>query len=78
MQDRYQIFVNTLDDSHIRLKKLLDLLDWSKGFQVHAVLKRYRPLIMEIIEKKNLVAEMEFQTYMQYLPKDEAEHFDET
>lgn len=78
MQDRYQIFVNTLDDSQLRLKKLLDLLDWSKGFQVHAVLKRYRPLIMEIIEKKNLVAELEFQTYMQYLPKDEAEHFDET
>lgn len=78
MQDRYQIFVNTLDDNHLRLKKLLDLLDWSKGFQVHAVLKRYRPLIMEIIEKKNLVAELEFHTYMQYLPKEEAEHFDET
>uniref|UniRef100_A0A336MH44 CSON001619 protein n=1 Tax=Culicoides sonorensis TaxID=179676 RepID=A0A336MH44_CULSO len=33
---------------------------------------------MEIIEKKNLVAELEFHTYMQYLPKEEAEHFDET
>lgn len=57
---------------------MLDLIDWSKGFQVHAVLKRYRPMIMEIIQEKNLVVELEFKTYMQYLPKEEAEHFDET
>lgn len=72
------MFINTLEDSHQRLKKLLSLLDWSKGFQVHAVLKRYRPLILEMVEQKNLAVEMEFHTYMQYLTKDEAEHFDNT
>lgn len=77
LQDRYQLFVNTLEDSHQRLKKLLSLLDWSKGFQVHAVLKRYRPLILEIVDQKSLAVEMEFHTYMQYLAKDEAEHFDD-
>lgn len=76
--DRYQLFLNTMDDNQVRLRKLMSLLDWSKGFQVHAVLKRYRPLIMEMVEKKNLAVELEFHTYMQYLPHDEAEHFDET
>jgi sRNA-binding regulator protein Hfq len=76
--DRYQIFINTLEESQERLRILLDLIDWSKGFQVHAVLKRYRPMIMEMIQQKNLVVELEFKTYMQYLPKEEAEHFDET
>lgn len=45
---------------------------------MHAVLKRYRPLILEMVEQKNLAVEMEFHTYMQYLTKDEAEHFDDT
>lgn len=71
------MFVNTLDETHQRLRKLLNLVDWSKGFQVHAVIKRYRPLILEVVENKNLAVELEFQTYMQYLPQEETEHFDE-
>lgn len=77
MQDRYQLFVNTLDETHQRLRTLLNLLDWSKGFQVHAVLARYRPMIFEIVEEKNLAVELEFHTFMQYIPQDEAFRFED-
>lgn len=75
-QDRYRLFMYTLDDTNKKLKRILNLLDWSKGFDVSSVCQRHLPAILQIIEKKRLPVVHSFMLNFHYLPKEEALLFD--
>lgn len=68
----------TLDETNKKLKRILNLLDWSKGFDVSSVSQRHLPAILQIIEKKRLPVVHSFMLNFHYLPKDEALKFDTT
>jgi ribosomal protein S18 acetylase RimI-like enzyme len=72
LQDRYQLFIYSLDKSADRLERALCLLDWSKGFKVSSFLKRHRQAVVNVVKKKHLQQEYDSLTYLYYLPKDEA------
>ena len=78
IMDRYRLFMYTFDENHKKLKRLLNLLDWSKGFDVSSVCKRHLPAILYIIETKRLEVEKSFVTNFHYLPKEEAAKFEIT
>jgi hypothetical protein len=68
----------TLDDTLKKLKRTLNLLDWSKGFDVSSVCKRHLPALLQLFEMKNVEIEKQFVTNFHYLPKEEALKFDVT
>jgi hypothetical protein len=78
IQDRYRLFLYTLDESNKKLKRILNLLDWSKGFDVSSVCSRHLPVVLQILEKKRLPVEKSFMLNFHYLPKEEALRFDTT
>lgn len=77
-QDRYRLFMYTLDESNKKLKRALNLLDWSKGFDVSSVCQRHLPAVLQIIEQKSLPVTRSFMLNFHYLPKEEALQFDVT
>lgn len=66
----------SLDESNKKLKRILNLLDWSKGFDVSSVCQRHLPAILQVIEKKRLPVEKSFMLNFHYLPKEEALGYD--
>lgn len=72
MQDRYQLFVNTISSSHERLAKLLQLLDWSHGFRVSTLIGRLRLPVMDAIKSKNLSLEYDCKSLLYYMSRDQA------
>lgn len=68
----------TLDETNKKLKRILNLLDWTKGFDISSVCKRHLPAVLQIIEKKGLPIEKSFVTNFHYLPKEEALKYDVT
>lgn len=74
--DRYRLFMYTLDESNKKLKRILNLLDWSKGFDVSSVCQRHLPAVLQVMEKKRLPIEKSFMLNFHYLPKEEALKFD--
>jgi hypothetical protein len=66
----------TLDESNKKLKRILNLLDWSKGFDVSSVCERHLPAVLQILEKKRLPVEKAFMLNFHYLPKEEGLKFD--
>jgi hypothetical protein len=66
----------TLDETNKKLKRILNLLDWSKGFDVSSVCQRHLPAVLQIIEKKRLPVVHSFMLNFHYLPKEEALLFD--
>jgi hypothetical protein len=72
------LFLYSLDESNKRLKRILSLLDYSKGFDVSSVCQRHLPAILQILEKKRLPIEKSFMLNFHYLPKEEGVKFDTT
>lgn len=68
----------TLDETNKKLKRILNLLDWSKGFDVSSVCQRHVQTVYQIIEKKNLPVDHSFTLNFHYLPKEDALKFDTT
>ena len=66
----------TLDESNKKLTRILNLLDWSKGFDVSSVCERHLSAVLEVIEKKKLPVIHSFVLNFHYLPKEEALLFD--
>lgn len=66
------MFVNSLSDSNEKLAKILNLLDWSKGFKVSTFRKKHRPAVVDTVNAKNLSREFDSETLLYYLPKEEA------
>lgn len=77
-QDRYRLFLYTLDDSLKSLKRILNILDWSKGFDVSSVCERHLPALLDIFERKKLPIHHSFMLNFHYLPKEDAKAFDVT
>lgn len=77
-QDRYRLFLYSLDETNKKLKRILNLLDWSKGFDVSSVCQRHLPAVLQVIEKKRLPVTNSFVLNFHYLPKEEAVKFDTT
>lgn len=71
-QDRYQLFINSLNESNERLFKLLQLLDWSHGFKVSTLLERHREPLLKTVELKKLSIEFDSQTFLYYMSKEDA------
>jgi hypothetical protein len=68
----------TLDESLQSLKRILEILDWSKGFDVSSVCQRHVPALLQIFESKKLSVDHSFMLNFHYLPKEEAKSFDLT
>lgn len=54
LQDRYCAYVDTFDESIESLRRLLRLLDYSKGLWFMSERSVIRPVIYEILEEKNM------------------------
>lgn len=74
-QDRYQLFLNSLNCSNDRLKRAMSLLDWSTGYKVSSFLERHRQAVLDVVDEKQLQKEYDSQTALYYLPKEKAEEF---
>lgn len=61
MQDRYELFFFTIQPSQERLRRALNLLDWTKcGRQIRACLNRFDTTIMDVLEQKHLILTADF------------------
>lgn len=74
MQDRYQLFLNTLNkNSTERLKKVLSLLDWTRGYQISTFLARHHSAVIDVLDEKHLYRETEDTlTSLYFLPRSKA------
>lgn len=72
LQDRYQLFLNSLNESNERLTTVLSLLDWNRGFKCSTFLARHRSAVIDVVKSKNLKKEYDSTTDLLYLPKEEA------
>jgi hypothetical protein len=70
-QDRYQLLIYSLELSNEKLKRALNLLDWSNGFKVSAFLKRHRSAVIDVINSKKLKIKTDTLTFLYYQPKEE-------
>lgn len=71
-QDRYQLFLNSLSDSNDKLARILDMLDWSRGFKVSTFRKKHRSAVVDTLNAKNLNREFDSETLVYYMPKENA------
>jgi hypothetical protein len=71
VQDRYQLFVYTLDLSNEKLRRALSLIDWSAGFKVSSFLKRHRSAVLDVVQEKKLKLEYDSHCYLYFLSKEE-------
>jgi len=69
--DRYILLVNSLSDSHERLRRALTLLDWTKGFEIAGLQEKHRAAVLEAINIKGVEIEPEEMTYSYFLGKDQ-------
>jgi hypothetical protein len=68
----------TLDESLNSLKRILEILDWSKGFDVSSVCQRHVPALVQIFESKKLSVGRRLILNLHYLSKEDAKSFDPT
>lgn len=73
-QNGNHLCLNTLDESNMRLKSLLSLLDWSPIDIVSTLRKKHRSAVIEVIETKNLIRNFDEETLLYYLPKEESQN----
>lgn len=72
IQDRYQIFLNSLSESNEKLTKILDLLDWSRGFKISTFREKQRSAVVDTIDARNLSREFDSETLVYYKPKEDS------
>lgn len=72
LQDRYQLFIYTLELSNEKLKRALRLIDWSVGLKVSSFLKRHRSAVLDVVQEKKLKVEYDSHTILYFLSKEEA------
>lgn len=70
-QDRYQLFIYTLDLSNEKLRRALSLIDWSTGIKVSSFLKRHRSAVLDVVQEKKLKLEYDSHTFLYLLSKEE-------
>lgn len=66
------MFLNSLSDSNDKLARILDLLDWSRGFKVSTFRKKHRSAVVDIINSKNLSRDFDSETLVYYIAKEDA------
>lgn len=66
------MFVNTLSESNDKLAKILNLLDWSKGFIVRSFRKKHRPAVVDTVNAKKLGREFDSEMILYYMPNEDA------
>lgn len=66
------MFVYTLELSNEKLKRALNLVDWSRGVKVSSFLKRHRSAIIDVVQEKKLKVEYDSLTFLYFLSKEEA------
>lgn len=72
LQDRYQLFIYTLELSNEKLKRALRLTDWSVGLKVSSFLKRHRSAVLDVVQEKKLKVEYDSHTFLYFLSKEDA------
>lgn len=76
-QDRYQVFLNSININSVEpLYRALVLLDWKHGFKVSSFLERHRPAVLQAVQSKQLTSEYDSQTVLYYMSRDEAAALD--
>lgn len=58
--------------SNEKLKKALNLLDWTRGYLISAFLRRHRSAVMDIISSKKLKVQSDSLTFLYFLSKEDA------
>lgn len=71
-QDRYHIFVSSLNVSNGRLLKLLMLLDYLAGVQFMHIASKYYPTVLNVIKRKQLTLQFDDPNLLYHLPKEKA------
>lgn len=66
------MFLNTLSDSNVKLAKILDMLDWSRGFKASTFRDKHRSAVVDTVTAKNLSREFDSETLLYYMPKEDA------
>jgi hypothetical protein len=66
------MFVYTLELSNEKLKRALNLIDWSGGLKVSSFLKRHRSAVLDVVQNKQLKIEYDSLTFLYFLSKEEA------
>lgn len=62
----------TLELSNEKLKRALNLIDWSTGLKVSSFLKRHRSAVIDVVQSKKLKIEYDSLTFLYFLSKEEA------
>lgn len=76
LQDREKAFADTIDESHCKLIRLLELIDYSKGYEFMNVRAEIAPAVKKALQNVNVEVIEEVKTLLHYLPKEEALTFD--
>lgn len=74
-QKRLRAFADTLNDSFDNLHRLLQLLDYTKGYFFLSVRTRLRQVFKDAIEKANAKIRHEYINLLYHLPKETALNF---
>lgn len=75
MQDRFIAYADTLNESYDRLNRLLQLIDYSKGYIFQSIRAEIRPVIRDALAKANAQVIADDTGLLYYLPKEEALKF---
>lgn len=71
-QDRCSAYADTFNKSSDRLFRLLQLIDYSKGYTFQCIRPELRTVITDALEKVNVTIENVSDFLRYYLPKEEA------
>lgn len=76
LKDRCNAYADTFDESYDRLNRLLQLIDYSKGYTFVTVRPELQPTIRAVLQKLNVEIDLDDMAWLYYLPKEEAMKFD--
>ncbi|KAH8329274.1 hypothetical protein KR074_006738, partial [Drosophila pseudoananassae] len=72
IEDRYQLFVGSLNNTNGLVQRALDLLDWSNGFKCSSIPERHIDALDQVVESKKLRLVFKDSTDLFYMPAKEA------
>lgn len=74
-KDRCYGYADTINESHENLSKLLQLIDYTKGYKFLSIRTEIRPVILDALKKANVELLQVVSTLLYYLPKEDALEF---
>lgn len=75
-QDRNRAYADTLNASYENLSRLLQLIDYSKGYRFLAIRPDIQPVLTSSLQKANVEIISNDVAILYHLPKEEALKFD--